>query len=353
MEQIIDKIVFERKPIKWLYDQQNSEHLTVDNTFQRRYVWVHKNQVQLIESIIGGYPIPEIYLWERETDPVSGTTKHSIVDGQQRLGAIFDFLNDKYILQVSFIENKDADYKNKPFSMLTDDQKSKLWKYPLAVRFVKESVIREDIVEMFLRLNKTNTTLNPQELRNAEFEGLFLKLSQVLADNIFWREYNIFNQYDIRRMLDIQFASSILVFFRFGFDEEITQTSINRAYDTFNDNYADYEKDETLFINLIKSARELFEKYPTSSKLFQKKVHLYTLFTTLYFYHLKYGEFTGKHLDNYGSFAVNYDIRDMLINHFGIEKETLVNEYKNLALEGTGQRLNRQRRFEIIRELTE
>jgi len=353
MEQIIDKTIFERKPIKWLYDQQNSGHLTVDNTFQRRYVWVHKNQVQLIESIISGYPIPEIYLWERETDPVSGTTKHSIVDGQQRLGAIFDFLNDKYILTLSFIENKDADYKNKAFSELTDDQKSKLWKYPLAVRFVKESVVREDIVEMFLRLNKTNTTLNPQELRNAEFEGLFLKLSQVLADNTFWSENKIFNQYDIRRMLDIQFASSILVFFRFGFYEEITQTSINRAYDTFNETYTDYEKDKILFESLIKSASDLITKYPTSIKLIQKKVHLYTLFTTLYFYHLKYGKFADNHLDNYGIFAVNYDNREELIKHFGADKEKLIDEYKALALEGTGQRLNRQRRFEIIRELTE
>lgn len=353
MEQIIDKIILERKPIKWLYDQQSSGHLTVDNTFQRRYVWVHKNQVQLIESIISGYPIPEIYLWERETDPVSGTTKHSIVDGQQRLGAIFDFLNDKYTLPLSFIEDKDADYRNKSFSALTDDQKSKLWKYPLAVRFVKESVKREDIVEMFLRLNKTNTTLNPQELRNAEFEGLFLKLSQAIADNTFWSENKIFNQYDIRRMLDIQFASSILVFFRFGFDEEITQTSINRAYDTFNETYNDYEKDKSLFEGLIKSASELIVKYPESQKLFQKKVHLYTLFTTLYFYHLKYGKFADKHLDNYGHFATNYDNLDELVTIFGADKGKLIEEYKALALEGTGQRLNRQRRFEIIRDITE
>lgn len=353
MEQIIDKIIFERKPIKWLYDQQSAGLLSVDNTFQRRYVWVHKNQVQLIESIIKGFPIPEIYVWERETDPKSGTTKHSIVDGQQRLGAIFDFLNDKYILHLSFIEEKGADYKNKNFSELTDDQRSRFWKYPLAVRFVKESILREEIVDMFLRLNKTNTTLNPQELRNAEFEGLFLSLSQVIADNIFWSENKIFNQYDIRRMLDIQFASSILVFFRFGFDEEITQTSINRAYDTFNEEYKDYESDKILFEDLIESAKNLIQKFPDSVRLFQKKIHLYTLFTTLYFYHLKYKKFSDKHLNNYGFFATNYENKPELVRYFGAEKEKIIDEYKSLALEGTGKRLNRQRRFEIIRELTE
>lgn len=351
--QLIEKIIFERKPIKWLYDQLKAELLFVDNTFQRRYVWTHSNQVQLIESIIIGYPIPEIYVWERDTDPGSGETKHSIIDGQQRLGAIFDFLNDKYRLQTSHIDNKEADYKAKLFSELSDDQRSNFWKYPFAVRIVKNTVSRDEIVEMFLRLNKTNTTLNPQELRNAEFEGQFIKLSQEISDNPFWNHYGLFNQYDIRRMLDIQFASSILVFFRFGFDEEITQASINRAYDTFNEVYADYENDKQLFYHLLKFADILFEKYPDSMHLFQKKVHLYTLFTVLYYYSLKYGKFPDNSINLYGQFAINYDNKDKLNEIFGGEKYKLIEEYKRLALEGTGKRANRQRRFEIIKSLTD
>lgn len=351
--QLIEKIIFERKPIKWLYDQLKAELLYVDNSFQRRYVWTHSNQVQLIESIIIGYPIPEIYVWERDTDPQSGETKHSIIDGQQRLGAIFDFINDKYRLQTSAVDNKEADYRGKLFSELTDDQRSNFWKYPFAVRMVKNTLSREEIVEMFLRLNKTNTTLNPQELRNAEFEGLFIKLSQELSDNDFWRRFGLFNQYDIRRMLDIQFASSMLIFFRFGFDEEITQASINRAYDTFNETYADYDQDKELFYFLLKLATELFDKYPESLKLFQKKVHLYTLFTVLYFYSRKYGNLPQKSIDLYGQFAINYDNKDQLQQIFGDENLKLIEEYKQLALEGTGKKANRQRRFEIIRTLTE
>jgi len=349
--QLIEKIIFERKPIKWLYDQLKTELLFVDNSFQRRYVWTHSNQVQLIESIIIGYPIPEIYVWERDTDPVSGETKHSIIDGQQRLGAIFDFINEKYRLQASHIDNKDADYKAKLFPELSDEQRSNFWKYPFAVRIVKNTVSREEIVEMFLRLNKTNTTLNPQELRNAEFEGRFIKLSQEISDNAFWNHYNLFNQYDIRRMLDIQFASSILVFFRFGFDEEITQASINRAYDTFNEDYADYEKDKELFDHLLKFADVLFTKHPDSLSFFKKKVHLYTLFTALYYYMVKYGKFPDTSIDLYGQFATHYDKAEELLAIFGEEKFRLIEEYKRLALEGTNKRSNR--RFEIIKALTD
>lgn len=214
MAQQVEEIIFERKPIKWLYDQLRTEHLFIDNTFQRKFVWTEKNQVQLIESILTGYPIPEIYVWERDTKPQTGETKYSVIDGQQRLTAIFNFLNDSFSLKTSLIENKDAEYKDKLFSELTDDSKSSFWKYPFAVRIVRVTVSREGIVEMFLRLNKTSLSLNPQELRNAEFQGKFLKLSQELSGNDFWIQYKIFNQHNVRRMLDIQFVSSILIFFR-------------------------------------------------------------------------------------------------------------------------------------------
>lgn len=43
MAQQVEEIIFERKPIKWLYDQLRTEHLFIDNTFQRKFVWTEKN----------------------------------------------------------------------------------------------------------------------------------------------------------------------------------------------------------------------------------------------------------------------------------------------------------------------
>jgi Protein of unknown function DUF262 len=353
MEQLVDKINFERKPIKWLYDQLKSELLFVDDSFQRKFVWTEKNQVQLIETILTGYPIPEIYVWENETDPRTGETKHSVIDGQQRLMAIFNYLNDVFALKLSYIEVKDASYKNSKFSQLSDEQKSDFWKYPFAVRIVKNSISREEIVRMFLRLNKTNANLNPQELRNAEFEGLFLELSQELANNIFWERHQLFNKLGIRRMLDIQFVSNILVFFRFGFDEEISQASINRAYDTFNVEYKEYESDKKLFETLLDLADKMFEKYPNSINLFKRTTHLYTLFTTLYYYYRKYSGIPEPNLERYANLSMNYENEEQFMTVFGVEKIHLLREYKALALEGTQKKSNRQRRFEIVRSLTE
>ena len=112
----IDLIKVESKDIKWLTDNLKSGVITVDNSYQRKYIWQSKDQIALIETILLGYPIPEIYLWANDTDPNSGDTKYSIVDGQQRLTTIQKYLNDDFKLHKSAIDNDDADYVNKKFS---------------------------------------------------------------------------------------------------------------------------------------------------------------------------------------------------------------------------------------------
>ncbi|EHK0928943.1 DUF262 domain-containing protein, partial [Escherichia coli] len=94
----IDLIKVESKDIKWLTDNLKSGVITVDNSYQRKYIWQQKDQVALIETILIGYPIPEIYLWANNTDPDTGDTKYSIVDGQQRLTTIQRYLNDEFKL---------------------------------------------------------------------------------------------------------------------------------------------------------------------------------------------------------------------------------------------------------------
>ncbi|HAO3406757.1 TPA: DUF262 domain-containing protein, partial [Escherichia coli] len=106
---IVRNVKVESRDIKWVSDNFKSGELVIDNSFQRRYVWVKKDKVSLIESILLGYPIPEVYLWQNKTDPETGQRIHSIVDGQQRLGAVFDFVTDKFALEKRYLEYKDSD----------------------------------------------------------------------------------------------------------------------------------------------------------------------------------------------------------------------------------------------------
>jgi len=208
---LIEQIDIQPQNTKWLFDLHTKGLIEVDNTFQRNYVWLEKHQIKLIETILIGSPIPEIYLWNTGTNSESGDTKYSIVDGQQRTGAIFQFIQNAYRLKETSLDSEIDIYseiKNKHFAELDDNHKQAIWSYVFSIRLVRTNVEREKIVQMFLRLNSGNMTLNPQELRNAEFEGEFMLLASELSELPFWEDNNLFGLADRRRMKDITFISN-------------------------------------------------------------------------------------------------------------------------------------------------
>jgi uncharacterized protein with ParB-like and HNH nuclease domain len=54
--------------------------------FQRNPVWIHPQKSYLIDSILNGFPIPEIYMQEFVDE--GGNERHVIIDGQQRIISI-------------------------------------------------------------------------------------------------------------------------------------------------------------------------------------------------------------------------------------------------------------------------
>lgn len=279
---IISNMDTESRPIKWVFDEFKKGNLFVDESFQRNYIWIRKDRVSLMETIILGYPIPEIYLWATGTDPNTGDTKYSIVDGQQRIRTIGHFIDNKLKLTEAGLEFNDQDYQNKTFDELSPELRSALWSYKISIRFVKQVVPREDIVKMFLRLNRTSNALNPQELRNAEFGGEFLKASEAVAELPFWKKWQVFSDGEIRRMADIQFASTLLIFVRSGFEDETTQSAINKMYDLLNENYPDKDANIAQISETTHLLDALVSKNDSLASTLQRKTHLYSIFTLCY-----------------------------------------------------------------------
>lgn len=345
----INHIDVESRPVKWLVDGLRDQNIVIDNSFQRRYVWVQKDRVSLIETILLGYPIPEIYLWQNATDPDTGNTVYSVVDGQQRLTTVQSFINDDFKLLRSALDNNTADYAGLTFSGLSPEQKSAIWKYPFSIRFIKDFVQHSSIVDLFLRLNRTNTTLNPQELRNAEFSGKFIELSAEISENGFWESRKIFSKSDVRRMLDVQFVSTLLLFIRSGIEEETTQAALNRIYDQYNESYPEADSDRDVLVNTLKVVDQLIGNEEYVSQIVRKKTHFYTLF--VYGYYLlqnmvdsaALGESRTKLNAWYEKYENDKKFGDP-------ERDRLLSEYKILSQEGVQKKANRQRRFEIIKE---
>ena len=77
--------------IKTLFDFIQSETVKIP-AFQRNYVWDLTRASKLIESIIIGIPIPQIFLYEKSQN------EFLVIDGQQRLMTIYYLtLKDKHI----------------------------------------------------------------------------------------------------------------------------------------------------------------------------------------------------------------------------------------------------------------
>jgi hypothetical protein len=350
---LIEQIDIQPQNTKWLFDLHTKGLIVVDNTFQRNYVWLEKHQVKLLETLLIGYPIPEIYLWNTGTDSNSGDTKYSIVDGQQRAGAIFQFIDNKFKLKEGDLDPATSifsEIKNRFFKDLEDNHKQAIWAYIFSIRIVRTSVDRDKIVEMFLRLNSNNMTLNPQELRNAEFEGEFVTFAAELAELPFWESNKIFGIADRRRMRDVTFVSNVLTFMKLGIDEEISAKNINKIYELFNEEYPNKEKDKDYFVAIISEIEKIIDGNQFRKSFLSSKVHLYSLFNLVYGIIVTGQKLTDGQINKYRTFIDNYDNEAVLIKHFD-KKMALISEYQSRSKEGTNQKTNRIRRFDILTEL--
>ena len=150
---------------------------------------------------------------------MEGDSKYIVVDGQQRIRAILEFLNKEYPI----LEEDNHEYGGKYFTDLPGGVKKDFWDYKLVVRELKTST-DADVREVFQRLNKNVVPLNRQELRHAAYAGYFLQLVYQLADDEYWAENKIVTPKDVRRMLDAEFISEILIAMLHGIDKKDQDT---------------------------------------------------------------------------------------------------------------------------------
>ena len=132
--------------------------------YQRTEVWTLKKKQLLIDSILQGYDLPKFYL--RAYDDPDNQYEHEIVDGQQRLRAIWEFLNDEYALGED--SNDIPGFGNlvgKKWSQLSSSARDQIGEFELSIALVEEAEDPE-IRQLFLRLQE-GVSLNPAEKRNA------------------------------------------------------------------------------------------------------------------------------------------------------------------------------------------
>ncbi len=268
--------------IVWFRDRYLEGNLTIKPPYQRKPVWVARQKCYLIESILKGLPIPEIYV--QQTTSAEGKTNYAIVDGQQRIRTVLQFVGsetdpteteaNKFVLDKLPPE---SEWRNKTFAELSDDQKKGFYGYRFAVKYLNTES-DDEVREMFQRLNRFLTPLKPQELRNATFTGPFVKLVLELADNEFWVENRIVTPAAIRRMIDVEFVSELLIGVLHGPQggSPAIIDSYYEQYEDYDDEFPDERRAKRLFAETLDLIRKVLPNIKATR--WANKTDFYTLF---------------------------------------------------------------------------
>lgn len=119
--------------------------------YQRPYIWNQEQKELLIDSILSNLPIGNIFLNEIKL------AIYEIVDGQQRLLTIQDFLNDKFT------------YQGKLYSELDSACKWHISNFTIAT-YTTYFTERKSIIELFYRLNWAGTPHSIEDLIKVDKE---------------------------------------------------------------------------------------------------------------------------------------------------------------------------------------
>lgn len=344
-----------KRTINEIYTMFKNNELLADNSYQRRIVWLEKDMVRLIETILLNLVIPELFFWKSETDPDTGCSITHIVDGQQRVKSICSFINNDFKLSTQFLISDEIKekYGNKYFHEFSVDEKKNFWNYQLMIIDIDVTAKKSDIINMFYRLNLTNYSLNDQEKRNSK-AGEFAELAKEISDAPFWDEFRIFSSSDIRRMKDVEFCANLIILYQKGIVDQTDQSALNQAYEDMQSEYKNKESDKEVVLKAMEDISTML-KNDTVLKFARKKAQLYTLFSIIFYTYREKIKLVGK-LDNLKDFVELYLVFSNKVDLSGLldSSEKIIfdwlKRYKLASSEGLNKHTNRMIRFNVMRD---
>ncbi|MFT3898523.1 MAG: DUF262 domain-containing protein [Thermomonas sp.] len=273
--------------IAWFQDHYRAGRLTLRPPFQRKPVWTDKQRSALIESALLNIPIPEVYVQVTHAD--DGTEAFGVIDGQQRLRTILQFVglerdddqdgvnNNNFVLAALPNSSK---FKDTSFADVQGESRKEFYQYEICVRFIY-SDDQKEIEDVFKRLNKFMMPLKAQELRNATYHGAFAKLAENLADDDYWAVNRIVSPAAIRRMSDIEMMSDLLIGLLHG-----PQGGAAKIIDSYYEQYEQYDDefpDQTRIKRTFERTKAFLENLfgDVSATRWGNRADFYSLFVAL------------------------------------------------------------------------
>lgn len=175
-------------------DMNSEAALKFNTEYQRSKVWNKQKKQLLIDSILRNYDIASVFLRQK-----SNSTHYECLDGQQRLKAIIEFLNDGFALSPSITEELGGNPAK--FSQLPDNYRAYIKEYKINSVIVAD-IDEETTSDIFLRLQE-GMPLNSAEKLNA-IRGKMRKKVIEISQHPFFSKIGLSNSRFAHRYLAAQ-----------------------------------------------------------------------------------------------------------------------------------------------------
>lgn len=251
------KFRIETWTIKQLKNKYDESRLNLNPPYQRKFIWSLKDQQTLIESILKGYAIPNIFLFEIKTG------LFEMVDGQQRTRTILGFIENQF-------KTLDGNLYN------SIKNQSDFNEYIIPITIIEKIENDESIEDFYSLVNKSGIHLNRPELKKAEyFDTNFLKLITELSNNENFQSLDLFTESTSKRMNDVDFISELVTYLIEGISDK--KTKVDKIFE--NDiTKIKYESLKTQFEAILSVFSRLNTIYPLKKTRYKQRNDFYTLF---------------------------------------------------------------------------
>lgn len=330
--------------------------------FQRNFVWDIKKASKLIESLLLGLPVPQLFLYE------SARNKFLVIDGQQRMMSIYYFIkkrfprkekraeirkifaendgipeeildDDNYFQQFKLSLSKVSDDKKSKFHGLTyamlGDYKTQLDLRPIRNIVVKQNSPKDDdssIYEIFNRLNSGGVNLKPQEIRGCLYHSAFYSMLAKVNYHPIWRQSLKMSNLDLH-MKDVEL---LLRCFAMAYEYRNYKPSLANFLNNFSKKAKGFSEQEIIFleesfIRFLESIKDI-----DLSKFVREESRRFNIFLfESLFTALSHREISTKK-------ALDYQITDSVIDQI-LEDQ----EFQEACVAGTTNTNNVFKRFDI------
>lgn len=220
MERVKNTKPFTLANLNYLFQKKK---LWLNPTYQREAVWTRSQKQLLIDSLLTDVDIPKLYFRAIQKDGY----QYEVVDGQQRLRAIFEFLSGGFPLADDADSAEGHPTASLRMEELHTDLQMKLRDAQLDVCLLQSGYSDDDIEEIFLRL-QNGTPLNAAEKRRA-LPGTMRDVVEELARHKLFTEDKC--AFTGKRYAYEDAVAKLLHIFLAGNFTDIKHSSIKRTYE--------------------------------------------------------------------------------------------------------------------------